>query len=532
MVVVEVLMVEVMLNLQYADTSMINTFLLKVIRIYVDIGFRQTVNVLLLRKRFWKLCRCGSASNVCAPMLGGNPVAISGPYNDGNADFLIHGVEKPLSTSESGATASAESVQSNVTADTTCLSVEMLNQILQQHTPTIVSIHPSCRLNFSRTLKSALDNVIAKPRDLSVWLQLLLLSVCTLNLYVPKCSVEERSGTRKKLQISAINQSFTKWGEPQGCAFLTQKLLNLSNDNNCRKLPKKKKMTVNTNMPACLKKLRTGQFTAAIRVLSSDGISLPTPDTMYELQQKHPHAPPPSIPADDITTPSLSVDVKAVLVAIKIFPKGIACEHDGLRAQHLLDALSGPAAAVVDELLEFMVGVINLWLAGNCPSELGEYMSSAPLTPLLKPGGGVRPIAVGTIWRRLCSKLAANAVCKDIIAYLGSHQFGVGIPCGGEGIMHAANRLLELKGTHCTQTMLLVDFTNAFNLVDRATLIHEVRNHCPSISRWVEFCYSTPARLYYNQHILSSALGVQQGDPLGPLLFSLALHPLVVKIAA
>lgn len=456
---------------------------------------------------------------------------IARPYNDGNADFLIHGVEKP-STSGFGATASAESVQSNIAADTTCLSVEMLNQILQKHTPTIVSIPPSCRLNFSRTLKSALDNVIAKPRDLSFLLQLLLLPVCALNLYVPKCSVEERSGTRKKLQISAINQSLTKWREPQGCAFLTQKLLNLYNDNNCRKLPKKNKTTVNTNMQACLKKLRTGQFTAAIRILSSDGIALPTPDTLYELQQKHPHAPPPSIPADDIITPSLSVDAKSMLDAIKSFPKGTACGRDGLRAQHLLDALSGPAAAVADELLESMVGVINLWLAGNCPSELGEYVDSAPLTLLLKLGGGVRPIAVGTIWRRLCSQLAVNAVCKDITTYLGSHQFGVGIPFGGEGIMHAANRLLELKGTHCTQTMLLVDFTNAFNLVDRATLICEVRNHCHSISRWVEFCYSTLAILYYNEHIISSALGVQQGDPLGPLLFSLALHPLVVKIAA
>lgn len=76
---------------------------------------------------------------------------------------------------------------------------------------------------------------------------------------------------------------------------------------------------------------------------------------------------------------------------------------------------------------------------------LGEFVASAPLTPLLKPGGGLRPIAVGTIWRRLCSKLVVSSVCKDMTTYLGNHQFGVGIPGGGEGILHAANRLLELK---------------------------------------------------------------------------------------
>lgn len=81
-------------------------------------------------------------------------------------------------------------------------------------------------------------------------------------------------------------------------------------------------------------------------------------------------------------------------------------------------------------------------------------------------------------------------------------------------------------------TMLLVDFSNAFNLVERTVLVKEVRERCPSIARWVEFCYSQHARLYYNDSILSSSQGVQQGDPLGPLLFALILHPMVNKIAA
>lgn len=79
--------------------------------------------------------------------------------------------------------------------------------------------------------------------------------------------------------------------------------------------------------------------------------------------------------------------------------------------------------------------------------------------------------------------------------------------------------------------MMLIDFSNAFNLVDRTTLIGEVWTHCPDIARWVEFCYSQPARLYYNDSILFSTQGVQQGDPLGPLLFALTLQPLVNMIS-
>lgn len=106
------------------------------------------------------------------------------------------------------------------------------------------------------------------------------------------------------------------------------------------------------------------------------------------------------------------------------------------------------------------------------------------------------------------------------------------MPVGGESILHDVNSLLELKGHSDTMSMLLIEFSNAFNMVSRPHLIKEVLLHCPGISRWVEFCYLRPAKLYYDQYILSSALGVQQGGPLGPLLFALTLHPLVNTIAS
>ncbi|GJT57615.1 putative reverse transcriptase domain-containing protein [Tanacetum coccineum] len=156
-----------------------------------------------------------------------------------------------------------------------------------------------------------------------------------------------------------------------------------------------------------------------------------------------------------------------------------------------MDCLSGAAVAISDELVSSITQVVNLFLERKCPMMLGEYIASAPLTPLIKPSGGIRPIAVGTVWRGLVS--------KD-------------------------------RGDDVGLSMLLVDFQNAFNLVDRTVMLEEVRLRCPAISRWVEFCYSSPARLYYGEHFLWSSQGVQQGDPLGPLLFYLVLHPLICKI--
>ena len=54
----------------------------------------------------------------------------------------------------------------------------------------------------------------------------------------------------------------------------------------------------------------------------------------------------------------------------------------------------------------------------------------------------------------------------------------------------------------------------------------------PSRGRaWIRFCYSDESVLSHPLGSLSSRAGVQQGDPLGPLLFSLVLHRIVTKIS-
>ncbi|XP_076928462.1 uncharacterized protein LOC143592430 [Bidens hawaiensis] len=165
-----------------------------------------------------------------------------------------------------------------------------------------------------------------------------------------------------------------------------------------------------------------------------------------------------------------------------------------------------------------------------CPSVLAEFVASAPLTPLLKLDNGIRPISVGAIWRRLVSKVAMRGVGKEIAKYLCDFQFGVGVPSGAEVVLHSANRFLNQFHSDVSSAMLTVDFFNAFNLVDRTSLLHEVRSRCPSISLWVDFLYGQSARLYVGDAYIRSTTGVQQGEPLGPLLFALVLHPFVHRI--
>ena len=211
-----------------------------------------------------------------------------------------------------------------------------------------------------------------------------------------------------------------------------------------------------------------------MKVLCSSGVAPFGGDTTKALEDKHPYKPPPSMPNTIFSEPPLVVDVDNVLGGIKSFPKGTSCGRDGLRAQHILDALCGEGSAIAKDFLRAITSVVNLWLGGRCPSSLAEFVASAPLTPLLKPDKGIRPIAVGTIWRRLVSKLAMKGVGKEMAKYLNDFQFGVGVSGGAEAILHSANRLLSERHDDKSLSMLTVDFSNAFNLVNRSTLLQEV----------------------------------------------------------
>ncbi|GJR95067.1 hypothetical protein Tco_0267241 [Tanacetum coccineum] len=94
-------------------------------------------------------------------------------------------------------------------------------------------------------------------------------------------------------------------------------------------------------------------------------------------------------------------------------------------------------------------------------------VASAPLTPLFKPGGGIRPIAVGNVLRRLVSKVSVVMIDHSLDGYLVDLQFGAGVSGVGEAILHDVNRLIEDRVDDVGLLMLLVDFENAFNLVDR-----------------------------------------------------------------
>ena len=53
----------------------------------------------------------------------------------------------------------------------------------------------------------------------------------------------------------------------------------------------------------------------------------------------------------------------------------------------------------------------------------------------------------------------------------------------------------------------------------------EVADKFPELLPWVNTCYGTTSNLLYGSASIPSSTGAQQGDALGPLLFSLTQQP-------
>jgi hypothetical protein len=143
-----------------------------------------------------------------------------------------------------------------------------------------------------------------------------------------------------------------------------------------------------------------------------------------------------------------------------------------------------------------------------------------------------RPIAVTSVWRRLLSSITARQISEKLAPVLtGMKQFGVGMPAGVE---HAA---MEARLWHSLfGTTVQLDCVNAFNSVDRAAILAAIQRFCPELLPYFTavYCGETLPEMRAEMrkadgaqadlvYLILSELGCQQGDPLGPLLFALAL---------
>ena len=84
--------------------------------------------------------------------------------------------------------------------------------------------------------------------------------------------------------------------------------------------------------------------------------------------------------------------------------------------------------------------------------------------------------------------------------------------------------------TQSQKVLLKLDLKNAFNSIRRDTVLQTAQTHLPEIHPFIWDCYSSKTSFFYGEFCLDSATGVQQGDPLDPALFALAIHGVTSEV--
>ncbi|CAE7610039.1 unnamed protein product [Symbiodinium natans] len=349
------------------------------------------------------------------------------------------------------------------------LPLPSFEAIQAARTSTLRHVPVAARHAWNQVLTRALA-AVGHHNNLESWLELLMLPQCVL------CA-PGRGGRRHRKAAAAFTlDRLQRWQEGER--------LSLWEARPCRRAARTGPLTPEERRDIATSWGREGFDRKACAALLSKGLCPQNEDTARALAALHPHRPLPAAPAiADLPLPP-SMAPELVARCLRAFPAETAPGPSGLRVQHLRDAC---CAGSTDNFLAQLSAVVDLLAQGRAPAEVAPVLAGASLV-------------------------------------------GVSVKGGAEKAVHAVRAWSDRHAGSSQKAILKLDLRNAFNCVSREEVLRQAAAHFPSLARWATWCYRQPSRLQFGDRSLESSAGVQQGDPLGPLLFSLALQPLASEL--
>ena len=259
-------------------------------------------------------------------------------------------------------------------------------------------------------------------------------------------------------------------------------------------------------------KLMLNDIKAAIRVVSSDDTVLQvTPEVLQALILRHPSEPEdsvtPIVPAENI---AVTADENKIIRSLRSFCGGCCGGIDGLRPAHLLDLVAVSTAETGLHLRRSIANLTNKILRWDVSDYAVKLLFSSNLTALKKKDGGIRPIAVGNVFRRLAAKVGCYADSRAVSHELLPIQPGVSVKGGAEAAVHAVRTFITNNIDSCDHKVIVkLDMMNAFNSVRRDHVLQTCLDRTPEIAKLSFLAYCKPSSVIASGHSITSSTGVQ-----------------------
>ena len=220
---------------------------------------------------------------------------------------------------------------------------------------------------------------------------------------------------------------------------------------------------------------------------TSGGVLALTDEVMSKLKQKHPNPQSAKLgsllfgPIDEQYPESVYTEINGEVVrqaALNGFRRILACKSFKQSSTRLCEAIATMTRTLCTQYIDPMTI---------------EPLVADRLIPLDKGQGAVRPIGVGEVLRRICGKCVMSVAKKDVIEASGSLHLCAGQKSGSEAAIHAMHTIFESDDT---DAVLLIDASSAFNALNRAAALHNIRILCLIIAMYAINTYRQPARLF------------------------------------
>ena len=175
---------------------------------------------------------------------------------------------------------------------------------------------------------------------------------------------------------------------------------------------------------------------------------------------------------------------------------------------------------------------MDMFALGECSEEFLRANLGARVFALRKPNGKLRPVACGSVLRRLAARTLCATFGEDIRRACGDAQDAVGRKAGCEHLHKAVSAL----ACACPSNVVLkYDCSNALNTMPRQLVLDSVQVQALALVRTASARLCQPTtHLFWEGggkgRPIRATMGVDQGRPLSPALFAIGLAGCLERI--